>query len=134
MRTLKKAPDAPITLDQYADACNYQGVVRAGEVEAALGRYCVALGGTFQSADFHRWLIESKQEPDGLDLRVIGGLMVRRVQAGIVTKVGYRPDAPVKHGSSARPIWRIDRLEALEPARHAGDFAEREKTKPGRAA
>lgn len=74
------------------------------------------LGHEFQAIDFSTWLATQEHRPDECDIdpRSTGGLFIGMVNAGVLEKVGYRPNGGDKdrnYHASPRMVYRIVLLD-----------------------
>lgn len=68
---------------------------------------------TFQSVWFIRWLDETGQRPQDLDLRCMGGLVGPLLTRGFIRTIGHQPDGgnpSTNHNSATRPLFEIVKL------------------------
>jgi hypothetical protein len=72
------------------------------------------VGAEFQSIDLTAWLDETGAVPAGVDLRVLGGMLVALRNRGLIRQLGYRPNGgcPARRiNSGARPVYRVESLD-----------------------
>ncbi len=83
-------------------------------LEADLEEFLAGLGpgAEFQSSDFTAWLERNQRspDPDVLDPRCSGGLIVRLFRRGRIEPVGIRPNGGCRetgYHSTPRRVWRV---------------------------
>lgn len=83
------------------------------------------VGVLIQAVDFTNWLDagHGHRRPSDVDLRVLGALFLRLIKVGLLTHTGYGPNGGgggTNYNSTARPIYRINELNAAKTGWFSG--------------